>query len=362
MTRRKKILFLVPYPIGNAPSQRFRFEQYFELLRSNNINFRTQSFLTSGNWRAFYSSGNWLTKALALAGGLLRRTVGIFDAWSAAFVFIHREAAPIGPPLFEWIIAKVLRKKIIYDFDDAIWLTDKRSESWIGRTIKWRGKVSTITGLSYKVSCGNSYLCDFARQFNNDVVLNPTTIDTTGLHLPVKRHLGAGTQEVVIGWTGSHSTLKYLSSLEAVMQRLEDTFDHVRFIVIADEAPRLALRRLTFLPWKEATEIDDLARFDIGVMPLPDDEWSRGKCGFKILQYMGMCIPSVSSPVGVNSTIVEHGINGFLCRDESEWTDYLTRLIVDPSLRKRLGMAGRDTVVNRYSVSSNASTFLSLFK
>ena len=99
-------------------------------------------------------------------------------------IFIHREVAPVGPPVFEWIISKIFKKKIIYDFDDAIWLTDRKDESWILETLKWRSKIQSICRWSYKVSCGNEYLCDYARQFNERVFYNPTTIDTGNLHNP----------------------------------------------------------------------------------------------------------------------------------------------------------------------------------
>src|SRR5690349_19667070 len=131
MSGRKRILFITPYPSDEAPSQRFRFEQYFSALQSNQIDFQTQSFLTHSNWRLFYSRGKGIAKALALLQGFCRRVVGLSAAWKADYVFIHREAAPIGPPLFEWIISRVMRKRIIYDFDDAIWLTDIKRESTV---------------------------------------------------------------------------------------------------------------------------------------------------------------------------------------------------------------------------------------
>ena len=359
MVRRKSILFVTPYPIGEAPSQRFRFEQYFDKLEAHSIEFEVQSFLTTGNWRVFYSSGKATLKALALVYGFWRRIVGLFAAWRADYIFIHREASPIGPPIFEWIYAKVFRKKIIYDYDDAIWLTDKRRESLLHRLIKSRGKISSICKWSFRVSCGNAFLAAYAQQFNSNVIVNPTTIDTERM-IPRERS-GFHGDNLVIGWTGSHSTLKYLEQLERVLQTLEREQSKVSFIVIADKPPALKLDRLEFVPWNESTEVADLLKIDIGIMPLPDDEWSKGKCGFKILQYMSLCIPSVSAKVGANTDIVKHGENGFLCSSEDQWLAYLRQLIHDESLRQQFGIAGRETVLLRYSVTSNSSTFLSLF-
>lgn len=375
-----KIVFLAPYPVDEAPSQRFRFEQYDTLLLQRGFKTTFQSFLSRATWKLFYGSGNVSKKAFALLIGFLKRFLSLLLVPTFDYVFIHREVTPIGPPIFEWVIAKVFRKKIIYDFDDAIWLTDKTNESGLEKIIRWRSKVASICKWSYKVSCGNEYLAAYARQYNSNVVVNPTTIDTERVHLinplpdpvpaclPVRqaspKHHGIpaqGRDEVVIGWTGSHSTLKYLESIESVLQTVEHEFPHVSFLVIADRKPDLKLTRLIFIPWNKETEASDLLKIDIGIMPLPDDEWTKGKCGFKALQYMAMEIPCVVSPVGVNTSIIEHGVNGFLAASEKEWADYLRTLISDAEVRKSLGKAGRKKVIAQYSVKSNTENFLRLF-
>jgi glycosyltransferase involved in cell wall biosynthesis len=355
-----KILFLVPYPAQEAPSQRFRFEQYFSALEKAGIDWDVQSFLDSQNWQTFYKSGKMFSKGIALLAGFAKRLAAVFRSINYDFVFIHREAAPVGPPIFEWLIAKVMRKKIIYDFDDAIWLTDKVNESGIEKIIRWRNKVGSICKWSYKVSCGNEYLCNYAKQFNNQVALNPTTIDTVNLH-----RINFDTQKsdklITIGWTGSHSTLKYLDEVIPVIQKLEQKYP-LRFLVIANKEPKIELNSLDFIPWTIATEIEDLLQIDIGIMPLPNDEWTKGKCGFKALQYMALEIPAVVSAVGVNTKIIESGVNGFICQFKEEWLSRLELLIQNEELRKRIGKQGRLKVEKDYSVVSNSSTFLSLFR
>jgi glycosyltransferase involved in cell wall biosynthesis len=275
--------------------------------------------------------------------------VAVLGASRFEFIFVHREIAPIGPPIFEWLIAKVFKKKIIYDFDDAIWLTDRSNESRVLSFIKWRQKVGAIIRWSYKVSCGNSYLSTFARQANSNVIVNPTTIDTVGLHNPaLYPHADNKKKNIVIGWTGSHSTLKYLEESTPILSQIEKTFSNVEFAVIADREPSMRLERFRFIPWNSESEIQDLMMFDIGIMPLPDDQWSKGKCGFKALQYMSLGIPAVASPVGVNINIIDHGQNG--------------RLIEDKSLRKKMGNHGREKIIRNYSVSSNSGLFLKLFE
>ncbi|MBX2917513.1 MAG: glycosyltransferase family 4 protein [Cyclobacteriaceae bacterium] len=357
-----KILFIVPYPLSKSPSQRFRFEQYFQILAQNNFTFHVQSFVDDGGWAILYQPGKGLQKFWVITKGLWKRMLIPFHLYFYDFVFIHREAAPVGPPLLEWLIANVFRKKIIYDFDDAIWLTDRKNESYWFRLLKWRSKVASICKWSYKVSAGNLFLCNFARQYNLNVVLNPTTIDTEKVHNAALFKVNRNPHKVCIGWTGSHSTLKYLHSIEPVLATLEKKYPQLEFLVIADKAPELALQNLRFLPWSVETEISGLLQADIGIMPLPDDEWAKGKCGFKALQYMALEIPALASPVGVNIQIITHAQTGFLCSTNAEWEASLEVLITNSTLRTQMGTAGRAEVVNNYSLLSNCANFLSLFR
>ena len=362
-TKPKKILFLVPYPLKESPSQRFRFEQYFALLSEKGFTFEIHSFLKSNNWRLFFKPGKLLRKASILFIGFIRRLLLLLRARRFDFIFIHREVTPVGPPIFEWLLSQLLQKKIIYDFDDAIWLADKKDEAWYLRFVKWRRKVGAICRWSYKVSSGNVYLASFAKQYNSNVVVNPTTIDTAAVHnpslFPTEKSKKQG---IVIGWTGSHSTLKYLVGSAAILSQIEVAFPNVQFMVIADRRPNLRLNNMLFVPWSYESEIQDLLSIDIGIMPLPNDKWTKGKCGFKALQYMALKIPAIASPVGVNNQIIDHGINGFLCSTPEEWSSALTKLIKDKELRQQMGEHGRNKVIDHYSVESNSSLFLKLFE
>ena len=293
--------------------------------------------------------------------GFGKRLWHITRAINYQVIFLHRELTPLGPPLLEWVLSKILKKKIIYDFDDAIWLTDKTNEPRIEKMLRWRTKVASICKWSYKVSCGNEYLANYARQFNSNVLVNPTTIDTENLHNP-RKTIKENTGKITIGWTGSHSTLKYLKEIEPVLQYLETKYPHVQILIIADKKPDLQLQNLEFIKWNKETEAEDLSKIDIGIMPLPDDEWSKGKCGFKALQYMAMEIPCVISPVGVNIQIIDHGTNGFLANNDQEWITHLEYLISNQSARVLLGKAGRKKIIENYSVLSNTTNFLSLFE
>lgn len=361
-----KVLFLFPYPHATAASQRFRFEQYLDFLNEEGIEYKLASFLDEKTWKILYKPGHTISKAIGIAKGFFKRTLLLFSINQFSVVFIHREASPIGPPIFEWLIAKVFRKKIVFDFDDAIWLPNTSANNKIAANIKWHGKTKSICKWAYKVSAGNNYLAQYASCFNKRVAVNPTTIDTIHLHNRIKNQQGCllpaseGESKIVIGWTGTHSTMSYLHVLLPVLEELEKEHSFT-FLVIADKEPLFKLSSLQFLPWNKSTEIDDLLKMNIGVMPLVDDLWAKGKCGFKALQYMALGIPALVSPVGVNCEIVEDGVNGFVCNSKEEWKESLATLLKDTCLRKKMGLEARKQIEQSYSVQANRRTFLGLF-
>lgn len=358
MSAAKKILFLVPYPVGHAPSQRFRVELYEPYLQQAGIPYTIVPFMDEHTWKILYQSGGTIRKAWGITKGYLKRlkTV-IWDIHGYSHVFVHREAAPLGPPVFEWIVSKLWRKKMIYDFDDAIWIPNTSGANKLAAWLKAFGKVKHICKWAAKVTPGNQYLCNYASQHNNNVFLLPTCVDMERGHNKVKEH---GEHKVVVGWTGSHSTLPYLNPVMPVLEELQQEL-HFRFAVIADKKPELPLKDWTYIPWSAATEIDDLLKLDIGIMPLQNDAWSEGKCGFKLIQYLSAGIPALASPVGVNKNIVEEGTNGYLCETSEDWKKNLRILIADTQLRARLGKAGHEKMLREYSIRSQVDKFLHLF-
>jgi glycosyltransferase involved in cell wall biosynthesis len=356
-----RILFLTPYPPGKAPSQRFRFEQYLDILTAHGHQYRLAPFLSDATWRILYQPGLALQKGLGILGGFARRLGHVLAAPAYDFVFVHREAAPIGPPVFEWLLTKVLRKRVIYDFDDAIWLANTSEANRIAAGLKFHQKVVSICRWAYKNSCGNSYLATYARQYNPQAIVNPTTIDTVHLHNQVRDQLGSG--PLVIGWTGTHSTLKYLHPIVPVLAQLEAEGLDFEFRVISNQPPEFdqPLRSLRFVPWQKATEIPDLLTFHVGLMPLEDDLWAKGKCAFKALQYMALGIPALVSPVGMNTEVVQDDYNGYICRTPADWHQRLRQLLLDAAHRQALGKAARATIEQHYSVLANTTNFLALF-
>ncbi|MEZ5016882.1 MAG: glycosyltransferase [Flavipsychrobacter sp.] len=353
-----KVLFIVPYPVRHAPSQRFRVELFEPELQAAEVDYSISPFMDEATWNVLYKNGSILQKAVGIIKGYLKRfkTV-LLDVPKYDYIFIHREAAPLGPPIFEWLIAKVLRKKIIFDFDDAIWMENTSNENKLAALLKAAWKTKSICKWSYKVAGGNDYLCNFAKQHNDSVVLLPTCVDMQRMHKGEKQHHEG---QVTIGWTGSHSTLKYLDDVIEVLQELEEKHN-TRFIVIANKQPDLPLKNLEFIKWSEETEVADLLKIDIGIMPLKADAWSEGKCGFKLIQYLSLGIPAVANPVGVNKVIIEEGVNGYLCNSPEEWVTALTSLVADANLRRSFGQSGKEKMASNYSIASQKDTFLQLF-
>lgn len=352
----KKTLFLTPYPPNKAPSQRFRFEQYISFLKEKGHDYSFEPFLDSRTWSVLYKPENTIYKVIGILKGFIKRFFLLFNLSQFDYIFIHREAAPIGPPIFEWIIARVLRRKIIFDFDDAIWMKNTSSENKMVSLLKWHSKTASICTWSYKVSCGNEFLANYARQYISNVVINPTTVDTSELHIPELKP----SNDIVIGWTGTHSTMKYL---EYLIPLFEGLAKECKFIlkVISNSPPTFDLPFLQYVEWSKETEVEQLNTFDIGIMPLTDDDWAKGKCGFKALQYMALEVPALVSPVGVNAEIVDHGVNGFHCRTENEWIEHLKFLIKSKDKRDEMGKLGRVKIIEKYSVEANKENFLSLF-
>jgi glycosyltransferase involved in cell wall biosynthesis len=352
-----KIAFIIPYPLAQAPSQRFRFEQYSILLKKKHeIDY--YSFWSEPAWQILYKEGKALLKVWHLFIGFMKRSFLLSLIPRYDLIFLHREAAPLGPPFFEWFITKILRKKVIYDFDDAIWLPNTSTQNRIAALLKWHGKTASIISWSYRISCGNDWLANYALRYNKRAKIIPTTIEDSWLQLPIKVHSSLGKVKLV--WTGTHSTMKYLEDLLPVLDALNSEMIF-ELLLISNQEPAWSREYLSFEYWKKEKETQQLMQGDIGLMPLRDTDWEKGKCGFKAIQYMALGIPAVVSPVGVNNWIVEHGSSGFLCETSQDWKDFLKLLIGDVSRRKEMGKKAREKIRKNYSVEAVKDDFLALF-
>lgn len=250
---------------------------------------------------------------------------------------------------------------MIFDFDDSIWLQNVSEANKRFTWLKNPAKTKDLIQLADLVFAGNRFLADYALQFNEKVEIVPTTIDCD-LYKPAEFAVKPS-PNVCIGWSGSITTIQHFEFAIPFLKKIKTEFqDAVRFEVIGDGNYANDELQIKGRPWRAATELEDLKRIDIGIMPLPDDQWASGKCGLKGLQYMALGIPTIMSPVGVNSQIISDGTNGFLAKTTAEWVEKLSALLKDQRLRNRIGEAGRQTVVDRYSVQALRKRYLKLFE
>ena len=224
--------------------------------------------------------------------------------------------------------------------------------------LKGRGKMQYMMKHAKHVITCTDMLDAHARKYNQNTTNISSTINTD-TYIPTNRYNNSN--QLVLGWSGSHSTSQYLYLLESVLQNISITHS-VKILVIGDASFNIDGIELEAQPWRESTEVDDLRRIDIGLYPLPDEPWVYGKSGLKALQYMALGIPTVASAVGMNFKVIEDGISGFLVKNDREWITTITRLIDDPALRARVGEASRSRVLSTYSVKANQPTYLSIFK
>lgn len=355
----KKILAIMQHRPDRSPGQRFRFEHFIPALEKAGYEVIFSNIINEKDDEIFYSKANYFAKLRIVIKTFRHRLRDIKVARNCDLIFIYREAYMLGTTYFERRLAKT-GQPIIFDFDDAIWLNDtsegNRNLSWL----KKPEKTANICKLASLVTVGNKYLAKYAQKFNNNVFILPTTIETN-YHSPYK--CKKSSNSICIGWTGTSTTLKHYDITIPVLKKLKEKYGNlVYFKVIVNSLEWTRDIDVNLVQWTKQNEIRDLCEFDIGIMPLPDNQWSRGKCGFKGLQCMGLEIPVVMSPVGVNVEIIEHGVNGFLANTEEEWFDLLSKLVEDRELRKSTGENGRKTVEEGFSVNVWENRFLEEIK
>lgn len=344
--RAVRVLCLVPYPSLGA-SNRLRVEQYAGPLHELGIDLVVSPFLDSRGYDVLYRRGHTPQKAAAMARGLVRRLRDLTRVRAFDLVLVHREAGVIGSPFIERGLV-LTGRPYLYDFDDAIFLEPPYAVNRAWNWLRPSSRISEIARRARLVVTQNEYLAEWARARNSDVVVIPTPVDTDR-HRP--RPQGGREGPFVIGWVGSPTTAPYLRLLDAVLSRIADRHPIVvRVIGGTYENPRVPIE---LLPYDLDAEPEQVAAFDIGLLPQPDDRWTRGKGAFKALLYMASAVPVVASRVGVNEQVIGEAA-GYAVDTEAEWFRALDRLLTDPALRARMGDAGRKRVVERYSVRASA--------
>lgn len=349
---RISVCALMPYPRNTTPSQRFRIEQWEPYLKEEGISVEMKPFADSRMMARLHQPGDLLLKAAWMIEAIARRLMEVTRVGKYDVILIHRAACLAGPAAIERLIA-ASGKPIIFDFDDAIYLLDTSEANRYFGWLKFPRKTAALCRLSSHVVAGSNHLADYARKHNPRVTVVPTSIDTDK-YLPVRRNENG--KRIVIGWTGSSTSQTHLEMFADVLRELTARRD-IEIRVQSNRRPELSGVPFVWRPWSPETEIEELSHFDIGIKPMPDDPWSRGKCPMKEIQYMSMGIPTVCSDVGASSELIQHGTNGLLASNREEWLNSLEMLIEDPNLRQSLGAAGRQTVEDRYSMKQCANLF-----
>ncbi len=355
--RMKNVLIACLFPKDRVPDQRFRFEQYLDYLTKNGFNITFSNLLTEQDYSFYYKKGYYLKKAWLVLKSIEKRYKEVGAASKYDLIFIHREGFLLGSSYFERQFAR--KANVIFDYDDAIWITSQVSANnkWVG-FLKSPNKTRRVIKVSKMIFAGNQYLADYAKQYNNNVKIVPTTIDTNK-YIPA---YNSKKDRICIGWSGSFSTIvHFMTCLEALELIKKKYSDKIYFKVIGSGDYHNAELGIQGLPWREETEVKDLQEIDIGIMPLPDNKWTKGKCGLKGLQYMALAIPTIMSPVGVNTEIIQDGKNGYLASDMDEWVKKLSLLIDSGKLRETIGSKGRETVVSKFSIEANKNLYLQYF-
>jgi glycosyltransferase involved in cell wall biosynthesis len=356
----KRLLFLTPSPIDSA-SERYRIYQFLPHLERAGFACTVRPFATRALHRAIQreklASKLLLTPLCYMRRVLQLTTLSQYDA-----IVVHRGIFPFPWPALEKIIVS-RHPKVIFDFDDAIHVGHQdvgaTKYPWIYK-LKYGPGVNEMLRHSTHVIAGNRTLADHASQFNSQVSVIPTVVDLDQYAYQTPR---TSSDVLTIGWVGSRSTSPYLLEIEPALRRLSEAYPgKIRFQIYGHPERTLNLPNFSSLPFSLATEITDLRNIDIGIMPAPDNQWTQGKCAFKAIQYMALGIPTVVSPVGMATELIQNNVNGFWARTPQQWFEMLSQLVSDTQLRVRFSEAGRKTIESRYSLQAWAPRLTELLQ
>ena len=360
-----KILFVAQYgPL--AASSRTRVFDYLPLLQRASIicdvRIVTPDDLIKRNTRGIFSR---------LLYYVLSYSRALWTGWICVFTASQYDAILIQKALFSFPIPRLLRRyrhKIFFDFDDAIFTLENPNAGWINR-LRTRRRARAVPAMLQTAHCAiveNAYTAEFAAQYCPRVSQITGPIDTAR-YVPKKSDSGQANQpliseKVVLGWIGSQWTTRYLDLIRDPLAVLSQRYPNLELRLIGAGDFDVPGLQIAHMDWALETEVGYLQTFDIGLMPLPDDPFTRGKGGYKLLQYMACGLPVVTSPVEINREIVTHGKTGFWAETDAEWVEFLSTLIENKTLRNRMGAAGRARVVAHYALEKSSEQLLALLQ
>lgn len=353
--RKKRILVICPAPEKVYPSQRLKYEQYFEHWRSNGYEITIAPFMNHKLWVILYKQGFLFQKCYLTVWGYFNRIYDIFRAPAYDLIYIHLWVTPFGSSMFEYFL-KWANPHIVYDIDDAVFKGHKSQMNWFIAWMKGKKKIFSLFKIAKHVIVCTKYLEEEALKYNQQVTDISSTFDTERFSALSKYE---NTEVVTIGWTGSHSTIAFLHLLDDVLKQVS-ALRKIKLLVICDRDFELEGVDIENIRWTEINEVFDLHRIQIGLYPTPKEEWVLGKSGLKALTYQSCGIPCVATAFGSNLENIQHGINGFLADSNQDWVDSIIKLIDNCALREQIGKNGRINVLNNFSLEANKGKYLKI--
>ena len=335
-------------PGYNAPASRFRVRQYIPKLKGNSVFVKEYSSIIPYDLKLPFTWGNIRMRyygPLALLWQMLKMAgtaPGVFASRFTDIVWLNREMA--GGYLF---MEKALKKPIYFDVDDAVWINSP--------------KIYKIAERAEGILAGNSFIADWFSKYNRNIFVVPTAIDTNRF---IQNSSISKDEKFIIGWTGSADGLKYIYEIEEQLNNFIRNHENTFIKIICDKKPvfkSIAPEKTIYIPWNPQTENTELQNISIGIMPLTDNEWSRGKCSFKMLQFMSTSIPVVVSDVGMNSEVLAKSEIGYGVTKQEEWIQALSALWNNSSLRREMGENGRALIEKEYSINIIANQLSDIF-
>jgi glycosyltransferase involved in cell wall biosynthesis len=354
-----KVLLLTRYDRLGA-SSRVRFLQFLPALAAQGFDFDVRPFFGDEYVRALYSSERISVSSVATS--YLRRLASLLQRRNYDLIWLEKEALPWIPG---WIESALLGGiPYVVDLDDAWFHRYDQQQSKLVRSMLGE-KIDVVMRRASAVVAGNDYLADHARQAGaRRIVLIPSAIDLdrypSGRFLDTEKDSTG--RKIIIGWIGTPITAPYLAAIEPAFRTVAAEAPMTLRIVGAQSPDVFAGLATDSVPWSEITEIEQILRLDVGIMPLANTVWERGKCAYKLLQIMAAGRPVIASPVGANCKVVQHGINGFLANSTEEWITALRSLTLNPELRHRFGAAARQTVELSYSTKKVLPSLTAVLK
>lgn len=354
------VLFLTKYPVEGA-SSRYRVYQYIEHLEKSGVTCVVSSFMNYDMYLATFLKGNKLRKVRLTIIAIVKRLLILLEFKKYDVIYMQREMFPFSSALIETVLKKQ-GVKLVFDYDDALFIRKVNNYNKISNLFRSGNKLIKTFKTVDCVLAGNDYLAEYANKYCSKSLTFEVAEDTIRIKgKPSESFLD--NKKIVIGWLGSKTTAKYLNLISKPLKTILERYPHVELEVMgADDDFLISGLEFKATPWSLDNELNALKRFDIGLMPLPEEEWSKGKSGGKARTYMAAGIVPVVTAIGYNCQLIKHGDTGYVVKEQDEWIDALSVLICDREKRKVMSTSARKYVIENFNVETKAKEMKSIFE